>query len=143
MEKDNGEIFLERVTKLNSVTKSINPVWPNSVWVKISSKIYMLINGGKVSSLFSMEILFLGNRVTFLGNQTQISVKSEFLRKKSGVRRIPISGNSEIRRSLENLYRLDKIEFQHSSNMHRAHSKRHLNQTANGKSSGLNWTWLD
>ena len=43
----------------------------------------MLIEDGKISALFSMEILFLGNRVTFLGNQTQISGKSEFARKKN------------------------------------------------------------
>ena len=61
----------------------------------------MVINDGNVSSLLSMEILFLGNRVTFLWNQTQISEKSEFSRKKTGVRKIPISRNSEIRRSLD------------------------------------------
>ena len=51
----------------------------------------MLIKDGKLFSLFLMEILFLGN-------QTQTSKKSEFSGKKSGVRRILISGNSEIRR---------------------------------------------
>ena len=59
----------------------------------------MLINDGKISSLFSMETLFLGNRVNFLENQTQIFGKFEFLKKKSGGRKTSISENSEIRRS--------------------------------------------
>ena len=67
---------------MNLVTKLLNPVWLNSVWVKFSSKTYMLINDGKLSSLFSMEIFFLGNKVTFLGNQTQIFVKIRISPKK-------------------------------------------------------------
>ena len=44
LEKGNGGEILEKKTKLNLVTKSLNPGWLNSIWVKFNSKFYMLIN---------------------------------------------------------------------------------------------------